>query len=213
VAVDPFGVVWVAGNWPDNFIGFNSDDGSEMRSIPTGGSTPVGIAVDSRGFIWAINQGTSNASRLDPTTETVDQFPVGMSPYTYSDFTGFQRARVFSQGIWSTTFEACPDRSEDTELSWQNLSWTADTPGSTTIEFRGQSANSLEELASAETVSIATAPGSVSPVDIQDAFDAAGVTLGWFLRLTVVMRSAGSTTSPVLEDVEVSWTCNDGPMG
>lgn len=207
VAVDPFGVVWVAGNGPDNFIGFNSDDGSDLRSIPTGGGTPVGIAVDSRGFVWAINQSTNNASRLDPATETVDTFPVGQGPYTYSDFTGFQRARVFSQGIWSTTFEACPERDADTTLGWQSLTWTAQTPGSTSIEFRAQSANTPEGLSSAPTVSLATIPGSVSPIDIQDAFDAVGEVLGWYLKLTVVLRSAGGSTSPVLEDVEVSWMC------
>jgi hypothetical protein len=220
VAVDAFDVVWVAahgesapGGGDGWFYSFNADDGSDVRGIPTGGSTPVGVAVDSLGFIWAINQSSNTASRLDPSTEEVQQFPVGMGPYTYSDFTGFQRARVFSNGEWSTDFEACPDRREGTEVEWQRLVWEANAPGSTTIELYGQTANTEATLAGAERVLIATVPGSTSPADIEDAFDRAGVTMGWFLRITAVLRSSGGSQSPVFESVEVSWECDDGPLG
>ncbi len=212
VAGDPYGVVWVAGNNPDTFIGFNADDGSDFRTFPSGGSTPVGIAVDSMGFIWAINQGSSNAARLDPITEEVETFPVGQGPYTYSDFTGFQRARVFSQGVWTTEFEACHDRGELTELAWRNLVFEVDTPGSTSIVFEMQSSATEEGLNTAEVVTVATIPGSTSPVSIQSAFDAAGVTLGWYLRLITILSSSGGSQSPILYNVEVAWECGDDPI-
>ena len=212
VAVDPYGVVWVAGNGGDSFIGFNADDGSDFRSYPSGGSTPVGIAVDSNGYVWAINQYSSNAARLDPITEEVETFPTGQYPYTYSDFTGFQRARVFSQGVWENEFEACAERGEHTELTWRNLVWSASTPGSTSIEFKARSAMTYEGLDTAEEVTLALVPGSSSPVSIQEAFDTAGVALGWYLRLTATLRSSGGSRSPVLEDLVVSWECDDGAI-
>lgn len=218
VAVDGFGVVWLAAHgsvatggegW---LYGFDADDGSGLRGVATQGSTPVGVAVDSEGFVWAVNQGSDTASRLDPSTEEVDLFPVGQGPYTYSDFTGFQRARVHSQGQWSAIIEACVDRSEQTELDWGDLVWEAATPGATTIELLVQTAATEAGLADAEVLSIATAPTASPPVSIADALAAAGVIGGWFLRLTAVLHSTGAR-SPALETVEVSWECGEGPLG
>ena len=41
----------------------DADDGLGMRGISTGGGTPVGVAVDSLGYIWAVNQDTNHATR------------------------------------------------------------------------------------------------------------------------------------------------------
>jgi sugar lactone lactonase YvrE len=216
IAVDPFDVVWVAGHdWGVSgyFFGFDAEDGGGMRNVSTRGSTPVGIAVDATGYIWAVNQGSSNASRLDPATEEVSLFPVGNAPYTYSDFTGFQRARIWSQGSWTTVFERCPDASGDVRAEWRNLIWTVETPASSSIELRGQTADDEADLEDAEAVELATVPSATPPVDIEETFEEAGIATGRFLLITVTLRSAGGTESPVLEDLEVSWQCDDGPIG
>lgn len=220
LAVDAFDQVWVAahgfgptGGDTGYLFGFDAEDGGGLRSILTGGRTPVGVAVDFRGLIWAVNQTTNNATRLDPFTEEIDLFEVGQGPYTYSDFTGFQRARVWSQGSWSTVFERCPDIPDPTEALWRNLVWSVDTPSSSSIEFRGQTAETLAELGDAEAVVLATVPSATSPVDIEETFEAAGLATGRFLRITVILHSAGGSVSPVFESLEVSWECDDGPVG
>lgn len=65
-----------------------------------GGNTAVTVGVDFDGDVWAVNQSTSNLSRLhiDPvlgepaphatTGNYVDTFPAGPNPYTFGDFTG-----------------------------------------------------------------------------------------------------------------------------
>lgn len=217
IAVDPYNVVWVAAHGAGidagYFVGFDAEDGAGIRAVPTGGSTPVGIAVDSMGYVWAVNQGTSNASRLDPFSDEVDLFPVGTGPYTYSDFTGFQRARVWTQGSWSGVFERCADQPEATRAWWRNLVWAADVPSSTSIEIHGQTADTEEELADAESITLAELPGSDHPLDIEEAFERAGITTGRFLLITVILRSGGGSATPVFENLEVSWECDEGPVG
>jgi hypothetical protein len=65
-----------------------------------GGNVAVSVGIDFDGDVWAVNQATSNVSRLhiDPvsgeaaphatTGNYVDTFPTGPNPYTFGDFTG-----------------------------------------------------------------------------------------------------------------------------
>jgi hypothetical protein len=213
IAVDAFDQVWVAAHSMDGYLfGFNADDGSDIRGYTTGGQTPVGVAVDYHNFIWAINQTTSNASRLDPVTGTVDVFPVGMQPYTYSDFTGFQRARVWASGSWRTVFERCEDLPAETEGEWGRLVYDVEAPASTSIEIEGRTADTRGALGTAQIVTLAEIPGTTPPVEIEAAFTAAGITTGRFLEVIVTLRSGGGATTPVFRSLEVSWSCDTGPL-
>ena len=214
VAVDADDVVWVAAHsWSDGYLfGFRAEDGSDMRSYSTLGRTPVGVAVDSLGFIWAVNQETSTASRLDPTRDSVEVFPVGRDPYTYSDFTGFQRARVWSSGRWSRVFERCADLPLETAAAWANPAFDLRAPSSTSVEVQARTAETRTALAAAPLLTLATVPGTVSPVDIEAAFSGAGYGTGRFLEVVVTLRSSGGAASPVLESLEVGWRC-EGPVG
>ena len=59
------------------------------RAAPLPGLASTGVGLDSSGAIWLINQESSTATRIDPTTFAAREFPTGTSPYTYSDFTGY----------------------------------------------------------------------------------------------------------------------------
>jgi hypothetical protein len=103
LGIDTHGNVWAALH--------QGGTGGRLARIDTGtlmstglwdinGTVPVGAGVDFDGDVWTVNQSTSNASRLhidqallEPamhpmTGNSVDVFPVGPNPYTYSDFTG-----------------------------------------------------------------------------------------------------------------------------
>jgi sugar lactone lactonase YvrE len=215
VAVDASDVVWVAaqGPWASSgpegwFFGFDADDGEDLRSIPTGGRATVGVSVDARGHVWAVNQGTDDVSRLEPATEQVDRFPLGRHPAASADFIGAQRRHGPTRGEWSTRFEACPDRSGDTGVRWGYLVWDATATGETSIELRARSADTEDGLAAAPTVVLASFPRVSSPVDIGAAFSEAGVPAYWHLEVSAVLSGRGE--SPVLESVEVAWECLDG---
>jgi streptogramin lyase len=50
---------------------------------------PVGVSVDTDGFVWVVDQGASRAFQVNPDTYQVMNTVSGLnSPYTYSDMTG-----------------------------------------------------------------------------------------------------------------------------
>ena len=54
------------------------------------GSGPHGLGADEQGFVYSVNLGSNNVSKVDAATcEVVKTYKVGGSPYTYSDLTGF----------------------------------------------------------------------------------------------------------------------------
>ena len=108
---------------------------------------PVGVAVDSLGFVWSVNQCSSSASKLDPDTGLVlGNFPVGTAPYTYSDMTGYALKTVTTdQGFYRETFSGWPG----SETFWDSLVVEADLPGdgATWLEVSYRLANVVSDLA------------------------------------------------------------------
>lgn len=119
----------------------------------------------------------------------------------------------------STTYNPTGSYHEDYDASghctipperpdWGTLTWTADTPSTSTITFQIQTANSESELDSATPVSF-TVPGSSSPQDI----GALLVADGQFnylphLRVTSVLNASGDLLStPTLTGFELQYTC------
>lgn len=51
---------------------------------------PIGVAPDANQYIWAVNQNGQSATKFDlADNSVVCEVPVGSSPYTYSDMTGY----------------------------------------------------------------------------------------------------------------------------
>ncbi|MDP6944490.1 MAG: hypothetical protein QF464_10100, partial [Myxococcota bacterium] len=88
---------------------------------------PVGVAVDSTGFVWSVNQCSSSASKIDPDTGiVVGNYPVGNSPYTYSDMTGYALKTITTdQGFYREVFDGWPGA----ETLWDSLVVEADLVG------------------------------------------------------------------------------------
>jgi len=87
----------------------------------------VGVPVDSLGFVWSVNQCSSSASKIDPDTGIVlGNYPVGGSPYTYSDMTGYALKTITTdQGFYREVFNGWPGA----ETLWDSLVVEADLPG------------------------------------------------------------------------------------
>jgi DNA-binding beta-propeller fold protein YncE len=88
---------------------------------------PVGVAIDSLGFLWSINQCTSSATKVDPDTGAIlGTWPVGLSPYTYSDMTGYALKTITtSQGFYTETFDGWVG----SETHWDKILVQAELPG------------------------------------------------------------------------------------
>ncbi|MFH1435613.1 MAG: hypothetical protein ABIJ56_07835 [Pseudomonadota bacterium] len=93
IAVDNEGSVWAA-ETTGNVVEVDEDTVTLINQFHVGPEAVVGVAVDFFGYIWAVSQGGNAALKIDPDTYTVESFPVGSGPYTYSDMTGFQLSTV-----------------------------------------------------------------------------------------------------------------------
>lgn len=91
---------------------------------------------------------------------------------------------------------------------WGTLSWDADIPTGTRIEFELRAANSAAGLPTAPVGRIPTVIGS-SSVDLASELRAAGYPNGMqHLRLTAVLYSSATrSASPVLRNMEVTYNC------
>ena len=193
------GVSRLGGQAAGAVVRFRNEDGSQQQlyNASPNARDSVGVGVDFQGRIWAVNRGSSNATRIDPETGQLDVFQTGSGPYTYSDFTGYVlRNFTAPRGTYRRVFTGCPTR--DT-AEWLAVRWTADTPPGTAVEVRVKSVNDLAELTTAEQFG----PWDSSPASLKDS----GVPHGRYIEVETTLTSDAAGLSPVLWDLWVDWKC------
>jgi|GEM_PF-929170 len=211
VAVDREGLVW-ASNYQEGvynrLTAINADTGAIVPryDFTISGRRPIGVGVDELGQIWTVNQASSTATRLVKATATLYEHPVGNGPYTYSDFTGYQRSIMMNEGHWYHPYHRCNEGSED---QFTLLFWDVSTPSNSKVTIYGYSAPTEAECLRSTPVVLATIPSDVPPVDIAAKFEAASQTLYEWLGILVVLTPSGDNQSPVVRAVEVQWVCRN----
>jgi DNA-binding beta-propeller fold protein YncE len=208
VAADGDGTIWASnyGSGSNRIVNFDMDDGTGMVAYDIAGVTPIGVGVDELGQIWTVNQTSDTATRLVKSSATLNEHAVGTGPYTYSDFTGYQRELMTPSGRWEHVFERCNESDED---HWGTIEWDVSTPPGSRITIYGFSADHPGSLATATPVLLAEVPPDTPPEDIEAAFHDAAVYLGIYLRVVVILEPAPDHTSPVFRSVDVHWHCTD----
>jgi hypothetical protein len=178
------------------------------------------MAVDFDGMIWSINQGTSDATVIEPgptlaeQTVTTDVVPAtGILRYTYSDMTGQQlRLATDPRGWWRRPFEGCPMGTEET--TWGELRFEGDAPPGTALRFRARTAPTRAELATATWVLVGEVPPDVSPLDLERAFVDGGIEMHRWIEVEATLEamrtSATEIISPRLSSLTVTRHC--GPI-
>ena len=199
VAVDDAGSAWVA----DTSFGAHRIDTASLTvksDIAISGGSFVGMAVDFNKQIWAVNMGSSTAYRIDPTTLNYEPFKTGSSPYTYSDMTGFQLQNAAPPlGLYHKVF-SCGDGA-----NWRLLSWEADTPAKTSVQFRIRVGNTREQLLTREFALAARQPADASPKMLQEFLVQAfpNDVHAAFLEVEVALNAETSAATPVLKEFNV----------
>jgi hypothetical protein len=208
VAADGKGYLYVA--WDaTSTVSKLKTDGTPVWTTTVGGSGPIGVGLDFEGNVWAVNYGSSDATKLDPANGAVLARPrVGDSPYTYSDFTGYAR-RTFTapRGIYRQDMNPCVGN----KTIPQQLTWTADTPTNTRVDFFVRVADDLATLPGATAFGPFSQPGhggkvTDSPADLA----AAGVPQGKYVRVEVVMSSLDRVAKPTVRGFRLVYACG-GP--
>lgn len=209
IAVDDRGFVYVAASHSAisyepgdvaRLVRFNGDDGSEMEVFELPGVGSIGVGLDHERRPWVVNEASATATRLDPESGEMREFPVGERPYTYSDFTGFA-LRTFTdpRGFEREVREGCAVGPTE----WERLRWTGATPPSTALEIRLRTAATEAELEIAEwrgpfaaDVDLRDAPGPLGP--------------GPVLQIEAQLASDDPRASPALTEVVVQYHCPAG---
>ncbi|MGZ3450824.1 MAG: hypothetical protein ACXVEF_14575 [Polyangiales bacterium] len=200
IAVDGKGMVWFA----DTGFGIHQVDADTLalvKDIPLATTKSfVGMAIDFDGMIWAINQGGSEAFKIDPKTYATAQVPVGNGPYTYSDMTGYQlRAAAAPFGKYRHVFKGCGPTAR-----WLSLNFKADVPTGTTVTIRARVSKDLPGLTAAAWTVVGKMPSDVAPIDLMGKL---GDQRGMYLEVEFLLESISASTTPILSSIDISQSC------
>ena len=175
---------------------------------------PWGVGVDAENRIWAVNQGSEDIAVYDPEDGSVVTYPSTAwslpLPYTYSDFTGYQRA-VFSDRSgeywhdYGVSAPACPLAQAPT---WGDLTWRATVPEGTRLRFYVQASDDATALPFAPRTLIGTVPADSPPIYVDDYLSEAN-RRSPFVRIVAELFSSEHDRTPVLDYLRLDWVCVD----
>ncbi len=133
-------------NWILTFDAETGVEGTAFRTNASPGTDcrdPIGIGMGFEEKVWVVAQNSSQMCAFDPWgplaagggMETSAVAPIGIHPYTYSDFTGsIFRSFTNPEGRYKILVRACP---EDYELlRWGRFLWDAEVPGESVLEVK-----------------------------------------------------------------------------
>lgn len=123
VTVDKDGYIWTTSWNSGKIYKVNPSNGAIVCFYSTGWLAPslAGVTQDNAGFIWAIGTSTSNSViKLKSNCGFVGVYPVGRSPYTYSDATGQLFYQFINSGTWDVTLK----NTLNSNNIWNTISWS-----------------------------------------------------------------------------------------
>lgn len=112
--------------------------------LQAGGSSSVGIQVDSNNDVWQM--GFTAAGRVQKYRGTdgapLGTFPVGSMPYTYSDAAGFAARNVTNPtGTWNVVFDGGA-----ASTPWGKINWNDLVPAGASVQVEARAANTQAGL-------------------------------------------------------------------
>lgn len=158
-------------------------------SVATSGER--GPIIDKDGHAWTINLNANTVSQYDTNCNFISTRPVGDSPYTYSDATGFGvLTQTDPQGIWTVTHDSGSPATPWDKISW-NMEPEGNIPGDASITVEARSADSLATLATAVYGPVANNTGGL------------GLT-GQYIEVRSVLRPTSAGVTPVMSDLSIT---------
>lgn len=118
--------VWLSLGYgsPNNRVAKYDQDGVLLGTFVVG-TNPNGVAVDYDGNIIVVCQDTNDVFKLDEATGAqLWRTPVGRTPYTYSDFTGYNLGNDLQRsGTWTIVQD-----SQSLGTKWGKATWNTENP-------------------------------------------------------------------------------------
>lgn len=146
-----------------------------------------GIMPDANNDVWQVHLGASRISKFRGSDgAALGILPTGLSPYTYSDASGFAAANItVSTGTWNVIQDGGAAGTQ-----WGKVSWSATVPTGASVTARVRTADSVAGLAAQTFTDVANGA----------AFSLTGQFIEAQLRLT----ANNDGDSPVVQDVTIA---------
>ena len=193
------GRVYVANDQSNSVAVVDSDSMQTLAYIDLGMNRfPIGMGVDFDGYVWAVNQSSSSASKIDPVTNAVMlEHAVGPSPYSYSDMTGYLLQKYTSpEGYYVHTFYG----SKQQAFEWISLDADVTSEGQSYVNIEVRSADSVVEVEQADWQGpFGPFPPNFLPLSLKSL----GEMDGEYLQAKVTMVADEEGNSPLLKSVTV----------
>jgi hypothetical protein len=186
IAVDADGNILV-GKSSGGIIKFKPDGTVIWNVGPQSGTSEArGVVVDSDNNVWAVNVYEDKISKFNGSDgSSLGTFPVGHSPYTYSDASGLGlRISNTQTGTWNVIYD-----STSAGTSWDKVSWADSIPTDANIEVKVRTADTEAGL---QLV-------TYDPVSKDVPF----IKTGRFIQVDVRLTANTQKQSPILFDLTV----------
>ena len=194
VCVAPDGDVWMAlgYGWPNNLVAKYDGAGNLLATYQVG-SNPSGVGTDSDGNIIVVCQDSWDVYKLNEADGSVMwRTPVGVTPYTYSDFTGYILRNITKKtGTWTVIFD-----SGVAGTPWGKAGWNSLEPADTSVAVQVRSADTIGGLDSQTWLDVVN-DTSFGPIN------------GQFIQIKARLTT-GTDESPILYDLTIQ-TANQPP--
>jgi streptogramin lyase len=195
------GRVYIANDQSDQVAVVDSDAAQTIAYVGLGGGRfPIGMAVDFDGYIWAVNNSSSSASKIDPATnKVVLEHATGSNPYTYSDMTGYSlHTYTAPQGYYQHVIPG----STTGKTKWSSLELNVTTNGKSYVKIRLRAADTVATLGQVDFQGpYGPFPPNVFPMDL-----AAIPNLnGKYLQVEIIMVPDEDGNTPLLKGVTVQY--------
>ncbi|RLQ20381.1 hypothetical protein DWB85_17960 [Seongchinamella sediminis] len=191
VAVDGDGAVWFGTPTLRKFVTLPSGDLDTTPACTVGTLGGRGPIVAKGNRIWTINLGSNSISQYDSNCNFISTIPVGRSPYTYSDASGFAaRNQTDPSGIWTVINDGGA-----LGTGWDSISWNNEPegfiPAGASIEVEARAADVAADL------------GLQAYIPVTNGATGLGLA-GQFIQIRTVLRPDAAGESPILSDLVVA---------
>ena len=172
---------------------WDKDTGAQVWTVlnPANDSAARGVLPDANNDIWVVNLNRNTVTKFRGDTGAfLTTVPTGLSPYTYSDATGFGFRNITSPfGRWLVVIDGGEG------AIWDRFSWNnepeGDIPNGASIELEVRVANTADGLQFANFAAVSNGPGGL---DLS----------GRFAEIRATLRANEAGESPILSDLVAS---------
>lgn len=145
-----------------------------------------GVIADADDNVWVISLNSNRIAKYDKNCNKLGTYPVGNSPYTYSDAAGLAARSITTRsGDWNVVHDSTVPG-----ITWGQVQWSGTTPPGGTLAFSVRTADSQLLLGGQPFTDV----GNGSQFRLK----------GRFIEVRARLAAGTDGNSPVLNDVTVS---------